>query len=127
MPKTLLLAALLAGLAGPALADTDPDQIDYTPNCTAPAPPGSFTGARASDLAAAHGAVKAYLAASDSYQNCLMLDLGERKDTALFAKSQVPRWIVKQIDDKLAANQAEKERVGADYNAAVIASHAKSP
>jgi hypothetical protein len=119
MSKIALLAALL--IAGPAVAGTPSDQIDYTPNCAAPTPPASFAGARAGDLAAAHDSVKAYLAASDSYQNCLMLDLGERKDTAFFAKTQVPRWIVKQIDDKLAANQAEKERVGADYNAAVAA------
>jgi hypothetical protein len=114
MRKTLVLSAIVfIGLAAPAAAwDASPDAYDYAPACKAPVPPATID-------ANSHEAVTAFIAASDSYQQCLGRALGAQQDTAFFAKTNVPTVVVKQIEGRARDNQRQKEAVGRAYNAAV--------
>lgn len=100
---------------------------DYAKNCIAPAVPSVPDGAAATkeQMDESHTAVVKFLAASDSYQQCLRRYIGGREDMAFFAKTTVPSWIVKQIDSQVAANQRQKEAVGKDYNDAMERFHAE--
>jgi hypothetical protein len=107
--RTAFVAAALAAMPAAALAQ---DDTDYTPACTAPIAPVNIG-------ADSHDAVTAFIAASDSYQQCLGRALGARQDIAFFAKTNVPPSVVKQIEGKARDNQRQKEEVGRAYNAAV--------
>ena len=116
--RILFAAASLAVIATPAAA-WGQDEYNYAPACTAPMPPARID-------AGSRDAVEAFIAASDSYQQCLGRALGARQDTAFFAKSTVPKAVVKQIEDRARDNQRQKEDVGNAYNAAVAARAGKS-
>lgn len=129
MLNKMALAAALFLIALPASAwDAAPpqDEFDYTPACSPPAAPAAVDATTQAQLAAAHDAVDAFMAASDSYQRCLGRALGARQDLAFFAKTNVPVVVTKQIDRKARDNQHQKEQVGRDYNAAAAAFQAKN-
>ncbi|GEM_PF-5657855 len=113
LSKIAFAAAAFVALAAPAAAWAE-DETNYAPACTAPVPPAKVD-------ADSHDAVTAFISASDSYQQCLGRALGARQDTAFFAKSTVPKAVVKQIEDKARDNQRQKQDVGNAYNAAVAA------
>lgn len=114
MRNTLAFAAIAVfGLAAPAAAwDMNRDGYDYAPACSAPVAPARVD-------AGSRDAVAAFLAASDSYQQCLGRALGARQDMAFFAKTNVSAEAVRQIEGRARANQRQKEAIGRAYNAAV--------
>lgn len=111
--KIAFAAAAVAALAVSSAAWAEGED-NYAPACTAPVPPATID-------ADSHDAVRAFISASDSYQQCLGRALGARQDTAFFAKSTVPKAVIKQIEDKVRDNQRQKQDVGNAYNAAVAA------
>jgi hypothetical protein len=117
--KLVFAVAAFLAAAGPAVAwDAEQDPYNYAPACGAPVPPSTID-------AGSHDAVTAFLAASDSYQQCLGRALGARQDMAFFAKTNVPVVVVKQIEGKVHDNQRQKEDVGKAYNAAIAAGTGK--
>ena len=105
MRNTLAFAAIAVfGLAAPAAAwDMNRDGYDYAPACSAPVAPARID-------AASRDAVAAFLAASDSYQQCLGRALGARQDMAFFAKTNVSAEAVRQIEGHARAITASISR-----------------
>ncbi|MDB5448106.1 MAG: hypothetical protein JWQ97_3423 [Phenylobacterium sp.] len=110
---SLALAAALS-LAAPALA---------LAACERPTPPAPTDGATATmeQLVAAKNGVSAFITASDTYQSCVIADLAAQRDAAKKAKTKLDGGVPKAADAAIAANQKDKEQVGAAFNAAVKA------
>jgi hypothetical protein len=121
--KFVISAVFVLGMAAPALADSS--------SCSEPYPPAAIDGSTATEdqLKAAVKDVKSFIADSDVYQSCLLSDLAQQKREAAKSKDKTPLdpSIVAGVDAKLKSNQALKEKVGAEYNAAVQAYKAKHP
>ncbi len=109
--KFALAAALLVGTAAPAFAE----------NCNAPIAPAALDGSKASkdQLGQMRDDVVKFIKASDDYQSCLYSDLKAQKLQAMKNKKQFPQSIEDTINGQVADNQRQKERVGAEFNAAV--------
>jgi hypothetical protein len=107
-------------LAAPALALAD---------CTRPTAPAAIDGATATmdQLMAGKSAVMAFMTASDTYQDCVIADLKAQADAAKKAKTGLDPAVKKAGDDAISANQADKELVGTQFNAAVKAYKAAHP
>jgi hypothetical protein len=107
-----LASALLLAGALPAMAQA---------TCTAPIAPAALdaTTATQAQMVAGINAVKAFIAASDTYQACLGDGLKAQKDAAAAAKQPFDPAIEKGVMAKVDDNQAQKEKVGAEINAAV--------
>ncbi len=121
MLKTLVLAAALAiGTAAPALAESA---------CQEPIAPAAVDGntATSAQLHAAVVDVKTFIKQSDDYQECLYRDLKAQADQAKKDKKDLDPAIAADVDAKVKANQALKERIGAEFNAAATAYNAKHP
>ena len=119
--KTLALAAALAiGMAAPAMAQS---------TCQEPIAPAAVDGGTATkeQLKAALVDVKTFIKQSDDYQECLYKDLKDQADAAKKDKKELDPSIPAGVDAKVKANQALKERVGAEFNAAAVAYNAKHP
>jgi hypothetical protein len=114
--KFALAAAALLISVGPALAAGP---------CDEPYAPAAVDGSTATEaqMKGAHDDVMTFMKASDDYQSCLLDDLKNQKDTAAKAKDPKPldQSIVDGVNKKVDANQRMKEKVGAEFNAAVIA------
>jgi hypothetical protein len=122
MLKTLALAAALTiGMAAPALADSSV--------CQEPIAPAAVDGNTATkdQIHAALLDVKTFLKQSDDYQECLYRDLKDQQDAAKKDKKELDPSIAAGVDAKVKANQALKEKVGAEFNAAAQAFNAKHP
>lgn len=121
--KFLISALFVAGMAAPALADSS--------SCYEPFAPAAVDGNTATEdqLKSAVKDVKSFIAASDDYQSCLLSDLAQQKRDAARSKDKTPLdpSIAAGVDAKIKANQALKEKVGAEYNTAVQAYKAKHP
>jgi hypothetical protein len=115
----VLTALAVVGLAGPALAE----------DCTRPNAPTVVDGATATmdQLAATRKEVGDFMAASDAYQSCVIADLGAQRDAAKAAKTKFDKGLEKAANAKISENQADKEKVGTDYNKAVKAFKAAHP
>jgi len=121
MNKAAILALGAAlGLAAPGLALAD---------CRAPTAPAAVDGKTATmdQLQAAKTAVGTFMTDSDAYQACVIDALKAQKDAAAAAKTKFDPALAKTAEADLDANQAEKQRVGADFNAAVKAYRAAHP
>ena len=115
MLRKITLAALLASaVAMPAFAQGAA--------CTAPAEPAAIDGstATADQMKTAITGVRAFIAASDVYQECLMKDVAAKKAAATADKPFDPA-IEQSATAAGLANQALKEKVGNGYNAAAAA------
>ena len=113
----LAVAAVLVS-AAPALADSS--------ICgSAPIAPAAIDGSKAteSQMKDAHDDVVNFIKASDDYQACLFNDLDQQKAAAAKSKDGKPldQGIIDAVNAKVASNQKTKEKVGAEYNAAVHA------
>jgi len=110
----------MVGLAGPALAEDA---------CARPTAPASVDGATASmdQIQAAKRDVMAFITASDAYQTCVLDDLAARKKAAKAAKTKFDPAAEKAANGLVTANQADKERVGVDFNKAAKAFKAAHP
>ena len=116
----LALSAAL-GLAAPGLA--------LAATCDRPSPPVSVDGSKATldELKAAKTAVTTFMTASDAYQGCVLDDLAAQKAAATAAKTKLDPAVAKAAEQKVNDNQADKERVGSDFNAAVKAFRTAHP
>lgn len=115
MFKTFALAVVLAfASAVPAMA---------AGNCSEPIAPAAVNGATATkdQIHSALLDVKTFLKQSDDYQVCLLRELDQAKADAAKNKKDLDPAIPASTDAKIKANQALKEKVGAEYNAAAHA------
>lgn len=112
LKKIALVSAFLLAGALPALAQA---------TCTAPIAPAAVDGSTATQaqMVAGISAVKAFIAASDTYQDCLNANLKSQKDAAAAASMPFDPTIEKAIVAKGLDNQAQKEKIGGEINAAV--------
>jgi hypothetical protein len=119
-------AALLAfgavlGLAAPCLAQAE---------CQRPAAPETkIDGGKATmdELLAMKSQVSEFLTASDTFQGCVINELKAKKEEATANKTKVDPAVAKAADASIKQNQADKERVGSDFNAAAKAYKAAHP
>ncbi|HEY8947872.1 MAG TPA: hypothetical protein VIM56_03205 [Rhizomicrobium sp.] len=97
----------------------------------APFAPAALDGSKATEaqMKDAHDDVMNFMKASDDYQSCVLADLDRQKAAAAKAKDPKPldQSIIDGANGKVAANQREKEKVGAEFNAAVHAYKAAHP
>ncbi|HEX7726706.1 MAG TPA: hypothetical protein VF410_09130 [Rhizomicrobium sp.] len=119
----LAVAAVLIS-AAPAMADSAV--------CGgAPFAPAAVDGSKATEaqMKDAHDDVVNFIKSSDEYQACLYNDLDRQRAAAAKAKDPKPldQGIIDGVNAKVAANQKTKEKVGAEYNAAVHAYKAVHP
>ncbi|MBS0275378.1 MAG: hypothetical protein JSR55_13560 [Proteobacteria bacterium] len=91
----------------------------------APIPPAAVDGSKVTEaqMKDAHDDVVNFIKASDDYQSCLFSDLDRQRREAAKAKDPKPldQNIIDGVNAKVTANQKTKEKVGAEYNAAVHA------
>lgn len=121
MLKRLGLVVAMAGLyVSPALAESA---------CQEPIAPVAVDGATATtaQMNGAHDDVMAFIKQSDDYQLCLYKELDDAKADALKNKKQMDPAIDADVAKRVDANQHLKEKVGGEFNAAVIAYKAKHP
>jgi Skp family chaperone for outer membrane proteins len=116
---SLALGAALS-IAAPALAFAA---------CERPSPPASVDGAAVTmdQLVAAKNGVTAFITASDDYQSCVLADLAAQQKAAKKGGPKLDPAVKKTADDSISGNQADKEKVGTDFNAAVKAYKAAHP
>ena len=113
----LAVAAVLIS-AAPAMADSSV--------CgSAPIAPAAVDGSKVTEaqMKDAHDDVVNFIKASDDYQACLLNDLDHQKAAAAKAKDPKPldQGIIDAVNARVNSNQKTKEKVGAEYNAAVHA------
>ena len=121
MLKTLGLAAAMLGAAMvPALAQSA---------CQEPIAPASFDGAKATtaQMNSAHDDVLTFIKQSDDYQSCLWKEYSDAQADAIKNKKSLDASLQPAVQAKVDANQHLKEKVGGEYNAAVMAYKAKHP
>src|SRR5690348_1625113 len=96
-----------------------------------PIPPAAVDGSKATEaqMKDAHDDVVNFIKSSDDYQSCMFADLARQKREAAKAKDPKPLdpSIEQGVKAKVGANQAMKEKVGAEYNAAVVSYKAAHP
>jgi hypothetical protein len=113
--KLGLAAAALMISASPVLAAS----------CSEPIAPAQVDGARATvqQMKDAIQDFKTFEQASDDYQSCLINDLHDQEAAAAKAKDPKPLdpSIKKSVDGEVNANQALKEKIGAELNASIVA------
>jgi len=123
LSRIAIASAFVLGMAAPALADSS--------SCSEPYPPTAIDGntATADQMKAAHNDVVNFIKSSDDYQSCLNADYTAQAQAAARSKDKKPLdpSIKATVDAKLEANQKEKEKVGAEFNTAVVAYKAKHP
>jgi hypothetical protein len=114
--KILLSGAWLIAFTAPVLAQ-DP--------CAAPAAPKIPSGARVkvAQIIVAQNDIKAYAAASDKFQACLVGELGRQKDRAKQNNAEFDPNVQVALETKAAAQRKDAERLAAAWNAAVQASN----
>lgn len=118
---SILAFGALLGLSAPGMALAE---------CQRPAVPAAkVDGAKATmeEMTAAKDAVMGFMTASDAYQACVIEELQAKKAEAAVAKTKLAPGLAKAADANIKANQADKERVGADFNAAAKAFKAAHP
>jgi flagellar biosynthesis GTPase FlhF len=118
-----MAALILTASAIPAFAASS--------QCSNPIAPAAVDGSLASEaqMKGAHDDVVNFIKSSDDYQQCLVNDLDAQKEAAAKAKDPKPLdpSIEDAVNEKIAANQRLKEKVGGEYNAAVQAFKSKHP
>jgi hypothetical protein len=117
--KFMLAAAFVAASVAPALADS----------CSEPIAPTAVDGGTATkeQMTQARDDTVNFIKASDDYQTCLYADLKAQKLEAVKSKKTFPSSIEDGVNSKIKDNQEEKEKVGAEYNAAAIIFKKKNP
>ena len=115
-----LAAALLVASAAPVLAESA---------CMAPIAPAAVDGSTATpaQMKATHDDVMTFIKQSDDYQMCLFKELNDAKAAALKDKKDLDPSIEQGVNAKVQDNQSLKEKVGNEFNAAVVAYKAKHP
>jgi hypothetical protein len=121
--KFVMSAVFAFGMAAPALADAS--------SCNVPYAPAAVDGSTATEaqMKSAHDDTMNFIKDSDTYQDCLNADYTSQEREAKNKKDAKPLdpSIKADVNAKLAKSQSEKEKVGAEFNAAVQAYKAKHP
>jgi len=120
MYRTLCLAVAVALFAAPALAS------DRCVGPYAPQMPDGATATKEQILTARDDAMD-FMTKSDAYQECLLKSLKVEKGVAARDKKDFDPKIEQDYIAKVDANQAEKERVGAEFNESANAYNAAHP
>jgi hypothetical protein len=123
MLKTLGLAVALAAVsAAPAFAQN-------LSNCAEPIAPAALDGGNATtaQMNDAHADVMTFIKASDDFQLCLLHEEKLINEAAVKAKKDPDPAVDASVKSSIMKNQSLKERIGAEYNAAVVAYKAKHP
>ncbi|CAN7408185.1 hypothetical protein LJR225_002602 [Phenylobacterium sp. LjRoot225] len=117
--RTWALGALLV-FGAPSLALAE---------CQRPTAPAAVDGATATleQLKTAKQDVSAFMTASDDYQACVLKEVLDQKAAAKAAKTKLDPAIAKAADARVSENQADKERVGVEFNTAAKAYKAAHP
>jgi hypothetical protein len=126
-PKEQLMKRKFIAALGAMLAFAAPSLALAA--CQRPTAPATVDGATATkeQMMAAKQAVIGFMGASDDYQACELKDLAGQRDAAKAAKTVLDPAIAKAADARIGENQSDKERVGADFNAAAKAYRAAHP
>jgi len=116
MGKFGMAALFVLATAAPALAA----------ECNQPIAPAITVNGSTATLQQMNDAIKdfkTFQSASDDYQACLVADLNRQKEEAAKAKDPKPLdpAIEAGMNAKMAANQADKEKVGGELNAQIMA------
>lgn len=111
-----MAALFVLATAAPALAA----------ECNQPIAPAITVDGSTATLQQMNDAIKDFKnfqSASDDFQACLVADLKRQKDEAAKAKDPKPLdpAIAAGMDAKMASNQADKEKVGGELNAQIMA------
>lgn len=111
-----MAAVLMLATAAPALAAS----------CNTPIPPEITVDGTTATVQQMEDAIKdfkTFQSASDDYQTCLLADLKAQKDAAKKQKDPKPLdpAIEAGINAKIKANQTEKEKLGGQLNAQIVA------
>jgi hypothetical protein len=120
LKKFGLAAVLTVVCAVPAFADD---------TCQVPPVPAAVNGATASrdQILAAQAAVKTFLTASDTYQQCINDYITAQNSQADKDKKPHDAVMIQAEGDKVVANQNNKQKVGDEFNTAVGAYKAAHP
>ncbi len=123
LSRIAMASAFVLGMAAPAFADSS--------SCSEPYPPTAIDGnaVTVDQLKAAAHDANLFMKASDEYQTCLTADYSAQAEAAAKSKDKKPLdpSIKADVEAKIANNQKEKERVGAEFTAALGAFRAKHP
>jgi hypothetical protein len=123
MLNKTILVAILTLAAAPALADPS--------SCYEPYAPATVDGKTATESQMKHAMsdVNDFIKASDDYQNCMNSEFIAMQKKAKESKDKTPLdpSIGQHVQAKIDENQKLKERVGAEFNAAVVAYKAAHP
>ena len=121
LSKFSLATACVLALVVPAAADSGA--------CSEPIAPAAVDGSTATlqQMKDAVADVKAFLRASDEYQECLIDDYRTQATEARHKKKELDPSVGKEVETKTHTNQLLKIKVGAEYNAAAGAYTAKHP
>ncbi|HEY9217854.1 MAG TPA: hypothetical protein VIO94_07395, partial [Phenylobacterium sp.] len=98
--------------------------------CTRPEAPkidAATASASMEALAAAKQQTQTFITASDTYQACVLGEAKAKLEEAKAKKVDFDQGIAKRAQSQVSANQADKEKVGAAFNAAVRAYKAAHP
>ena len=111
-----MAAVFVLAMAAPALAD----------ECSQPIAPAITVDGSTATIQQMNDAIKdfkTFQSASDDFQACLVADLKRQKDEAAKAKDPKPLdpSIAAGMNAKMAANQADKEKIGGELNAQIMA------
>lgn len=114
--RTALVAAFLAGVSAPAFAAT----------CSEPVPPViSVNGATATvqQMKDAIADFKTYQSAADDFQSCISVQIQKKEAAAKKSNSHKPidPAILSALNSRANAVQAEKEKLGGQLNAQIVA------
>jgi hypothetical protein len=114
-----LAAAFVVASVAPVLAQS----------CSDPIPPATIDGRTATkdQMSQMRDDVVNYIKASDDYQACLFADLKAKQAQAVKDKKDLPSSVADGVNAKVQENQKEKEKVGGEFNAAVVAYKGKHP
>jgi hypothetical protein len=116
-----LSSAFVLAFATPAFADLN--------SCSEPYAPAAVNGAAATEaqMHAAVKDVKQFIADSDAYQDCVNNQVKEAQIQAKKDKKDFDTSIAADAKSRIDRNQKDKEKVGAEVNAAVAAYNAAHP
>jgi hypothetical protein len=116
-----LSSAFVLAFATPAFADLN--------SCSEPYAPAAVDGKTATQDQMKHALddVKNFIKDSDTYQDCVNNDVKAQQIQAKKDKKDFDTSIAADAKARIDRNQSDKEKVGAEFNAAVAAYNAKHP
>lgn len=119
MLRGFLFASVFTCLVTPAFAA----------DCVEPYAPAIANGTTATkdQMLTTQDEVKAFIKASDNYQECVLLDIQTQKAALAREQKTLNQDVIDRATAQIDRNQREKERVGTEYNVAVRAYAAAHP